>query len=81
MSDKFGQIEGLSLKKYRLLKVLILTENFQIETKTCNGCDFSREILYSAYYETKNEVFDICELCGKELIEDNRRILQELKSK
>ena len=77
---KFGLVEGLTLKRYVLVRKLYLQELLQVETKPCGVCNLNREILYSASYDRDRnvEIFDVCDLCGNELIDGSKTILQEI---
>ena len=77
----FGEIQGLTLKKWLLLRKLYLQELLQIETKPCALCDMNREIIYSASYDRdlNVECFDVCQLCGIELIQVSDAIVKSLR--
>jgi len=78
-ADPFGEIEGTALKRFKLLRVVYLLELLQVEEQQCSICDFNREILYHGSYDrdTNVELFNVCESCGKDLINGSKAILAE----
>ena len=78
-AKRFGKAEGLTLAHYVLVRDLHLRELVVVETKSCAICDLNREILYYGNYEGYAESFNVCELCGKELIENSAAIIKSLR--
>ena len=72
VDDPIGR--EIVLKRYRIVRGLHLQERLEIETRQCAICDFNREIIYYGYYDDKNESFNVCQLCGKDLIERSAKL-------
>lgn len=79
MAALFGQVDGTTLKRYVLVRKLHLQELLVIEELQCAICDFTREIIYLGHYDDMAEAFNICELCGKELIKTSEGYIAQIK--
>ena len=78
---QYGLIDNISLQQYRLARRLYLQELLQVEVAKCAVCDLDREILYFGSYDRNINVecFNVCELCGRQLINGSEEVISEIR--